>query len=215
MILIAYAVAHINRSYEVISISSSDSFEESSKKSASNIRIAAGIFDYIQTKEIPRWSELPSDRPIEINTSICQSLSDYCVSQAQSLTIKKGLLGSTSKSTLSKLAMDIWNKSITIDKTFKSLPKDNLKDLVSSWKNYLQFNEGLSKCYVYKYMGENAYSESKFGAAVSYLNAASDSLKQVTTSSILSSLANYKKDIDDAKDGNKIKIYYSEYKHRC
>ena len=189
----------MNKAYDVYSTINNENKEEVIKKSATILRTASGIIEYIQTRELPRWTELPSDRPIEINASICQCLQDYCILTSQALTVRKGIESGTSKQTLAKLTMDIWNKSITMDKTFKSFNKDIVKDLNLSWKSYLQVQQNYSKSYVFKYMGEQSYSDSKFGLAVSYLNVASDSLKSITPS-IIKDLSIYKKLIDDAKD---------------
>jgi hypothetical protein len=37
-------------------------------------RTAAGVFEYIYTKELPRWDDMPGSRPLEVDFQVCQAL---------------------------------------------------------------------------------------------------------------------------------------------
>jgi len=198
MSLITYAFAHINRACDIISISSDSSFEEDSKKAVALLRTASGIFEYVQTRELPRWLEPPVERPIEVNSNICQALSDYCLAIAQQLTVRKGLSGSTSKLVLSKLSTEIWNKLTRVENVFKGLA--GYKDFNPSFKALLSLGQGIGKASTYKYMGESVYGQGKYGMAVTMLNISSESLKSVWNSSNSALLPKLTKEITNAQD---------------
>jgi len=197
MVLICYALAHVNRALDSLSLSSDGSFDEDSKRAANYLRQAAGIFEYVQTRELPRWLELPKDRPLEVNSNVCQALSDYCVATAQALTVKKAVIsGTTSKQVLSKLAVDVWNKYTAVENIFKGLP--GYKDVNPTWRAFLTVAQGIAKATTYKFMGQVAYEQGKYGNAVSTLNAASDAIKVVWTPSNSGLLVKNKPEINAA-----------------
>jgi len=163
------------------------------------LRTAAGIFDYVATRELPRWVDLPTERPTEVNIAICQALKEYCCALAQMITLKKALIsGGTSKSVMAKLAIDIWRKADSICGVFKS--HSDFKEMNPVFKSFLSLFQGLAKATAFKYMGESAYEEGKYGLAVSYLNVASDNLKTVWIPTPGSEMSKYSSEIQSAKE---------------
>jgi len=163
---------------------------------------------------LPRWVDLPTERPLEINTNICQALLDYCCATAQTLTLKKALItGSTSKVVMSKLAVDVWRKYETVQKAFKDHVE--YKEMSSPFKSFLGLMVGLAKAIAYKYMGDNSHEEEKYGQAVTFLTVAQDSLKNVWVPSPGTPLAKFSKEIDEAKDdiGHIQRSYAMENNH--
>lgn len=77
----------MNRAFETISSASESDFEEPSKKAATLLRTAAGtkcpncsnclgIFEYVNTRELPRWSDIPKERPMEITSQVLVALTE-------------------------------------------------------------------------------------------------------------------------------------------
>lgn len=200
MALMVYAIAHINRAFEIMAVTTNDSFEENSKKGAQFLRQAAGILEYISTKELPRWTDMPNERPLEIDSKIITALMDYCTASAQTVSIKKGMTSGTSNSVLAKLAVDVWRKFDTFAATFKALPADDSKNLNAPFKSFISLAQGLAKASAFRFMACDQYAQEKYGNAVAYINVAAASLARVWTPSPGTPLAKYLKEIEDGKD---------------
>jgi len=196
---LVYAYANMNRAFETLSSASEADFEEPSKKAATYLRTAAGIFDYVNTRELPRWTDIPKERPMEITSQILQALTEYCCAAAQMITIKKALLGNqTSRITMAKLAVDVWKKMESANSAFKS--HADVKEMNPALRTFLNICQSLSKAVAFKYLGEDAYRDEKFGVAVSYLGAASSSLQGLEVPQVGSALAKYKNEVEESRD---------------
>jgi len=201
MVTLTFAIANINKAFEVVNSggNTAESFEEPSKRAALLLRTAAGVFDYIATRELPRWIDAPKDRPFEVNIGVCKALSEYCCATAQTVTLKKALFGeSTSKQVMAKLAVDVWKKYDSVHDNLKLFPE--YKEVNPIFKNFLSLAQSLSKATAYKYMGESAHKDEKFGHAVSYLNVAANCLKTVWVPSPNTPLAKFRDEIERAKE---------------
>ena len=62
------------RAFELVNGGTDETFEETSKKAALLLRTAAAIFQYVQTRELPRWTDLPKERPPEVSIKIVEML---------------------------------------------------------------------------------------------------------------------------------------------
>ena len=154
-----------------MSVASNDNFEENSKKGAQFLRQAAGILDYISTRELPRWTDMPSERPVEIDSKIIAALMEYvslmsftysnsyCTASAQTVSIKKGMISGTSHSVLAKLAVDVWRKFDTFANTFKTLPADDSKVLNAPFKSFISLAQGLAKASAFRFMACDQYGQ--------------------------------------------------------
>jgi hypothetical protein len=130
-----FALAHINRAFEVLGNGGSggedaSSFEEPSKKASQLLRTAAGVLEYLVSRELPRWTDMPKEKPMELDNKVCGALVEYCCAQAQCIAMKKGLLtGITSTAVLAKLAVDVWNKVTATVDALKSTPGNNIEHI--------------------------------------------------------------------------------------
>jgi len=136
MTCIVYGMAHMNKAFDTIIATSDDNFDENSKKASNFLRIAAGIFEFVSTREIPHWVDIPNDRPMELNAQMLTALADYCSATAQTIAIKKALLaGQMSRQVMAKLAVDVWKKYEFVEKTFKE--HEDWKEISAPWKSFL------------------------------------------------------------------------------
>lgn len=72
----AYAVALVNRTFETMLGCPDSDFAEKSKNGVTWLRTAAGVLQYIVTKEIPRWSDMPEKRPFELNVEFLRAFAE-------------------------------------------------------------------------------------------------------------------------------------------
>lgn len=87
-------------------------------------------------------------------------MSEYCCATAQTITLKKALLGgTTSKQVMAKLAVDVWKKYEAVQTCFTQAFPAEFKDIYPVFKNFLNLALSLSKATAYKYMGEAAHAE--------------------------------------------------------
>jgi len=199
MAVFVYAIAHINKGYDEVCHTTESNLEENSKKSANHLRTAAGILEYIMTKELPRWLDIPADKPMELYPTILQALSDYCTATAQCVTLNKALIeGKTSRLVMSKLAVDVWRKMESVLNAFKT--NHEYKEMSPPFKSFIALASGLGKGMAFRYMGDMAHEEEKWGTAVSFLNIASTSISTVWVPSPGTALNRYSKEIEEARD---------------
>jgi len=202
MVCILFGYAHINKARELMETCgdavSGSSFDEASKKAVQLLRTAAGIFDYVATRELPRWTDLPKALPLEINAAICNALIDYCCACAQMITMKKGVITGTSNAVLAKLAADVANKCESFYVTFRKLPEYK-EDLFTPFKNFLSSLNGLMRATMYKFLGQAEYEKENYGVAVAYLNASKEALKSLSTSTNGTPLARFQREFEEGK----------------
>lgn len=60
MSVLAYAFACINKAYEIVETASDSTFSEKSKEATVHLRTAAGIFQYVISRELPAWENMYS-----------------------------------------------------------------------------------------------------------------------------------------------------------
>jgi hypothetical protein len=199
MSLIAYAVALVNRTFETMLGCPDSDFAEKSKNGVTWLRTAAGVLQYIVTKEIPRWPDMPEKRPFELNVEFLRAFADYWSALAQMLMIKKGLLGGTSEGALAKLAVDVWNKFERTDVALKKLVgyKDELPSL---FRNFLTMQVTLAKANAYKFLGVASYQSQKYGIAVTFLQQSSLLLKDMWTPTVKDFQGRFVEEIQHSKD---------------
>jgi len=199
MVVLTYAIAHINKTYEIMGTLNDDNFEESTKKAATLLREAAGILEYLSTRELPRWTDLPKERPLELSSQICSALADYCCATAQTITLRKAVkTGTTSKAVMAKLAADVWKKIEGLFKNLKVSPE--YKELGEDLKTFFNTVQGLAKASTYKFMGQSLYEQEQYGQAVAYLNVASQEANAIKIPSPTTSLGKFKVEIERAVD---------------
>ncbi|PRP76849.1 hypothetical protein PROFUN_14808, partial [Planoprotostelium fungivorum] len=186
MVSLAYGLAHYNRGAEILRHTSTASFEEESKKAVLYFKTAAGILQYIHVVAIPKWIDIPVDRPPELHMNVMRALQDYCCYAAQSITIKKGITG-LSKPLLAKLAVQNWQHAerfVVACRTTK-----NYKEMLPTpLKKFLPYLMSLSKATAHKFMALNAYSLQKYGAAASHTLVATEAIRKIKKKPVSSSI---------------------------
>lgn len=160
MTLMAYGYALCNRAWSVNNATTEATFDEDSKQSAHFLRLAAGVFDYVQNVELPRWINMPADRPFEAMTPVTAALSLMCLAGAEELAVKKAVLKKTSMQTTSKLSSDVWHKYENALYQLNAMPGDTKKNVNPTWKAFLTACTSLQKANTLKFAGAAA-SEAK------------------------------------------------------
>jgi len=185
MTLMVYAYVMCNRAWFINETLAEGNFEENSRQAAHYLKSAAGVFDYVHDVELPRWINMPADRPLETIAGITTALSLMCVAAAQELVVKKAVLKGTSKSVIVKLSADVWHKYENALAQIQALPDGYCGNVNSTLKSFLVASTNLQKANTYKFAGQAAMEEAKCGIAVANLNVAVKALKDVSGSGAL------------------------------
>jgi hypothetical protein len=187
MILMTYAYAMCNRAWSINETTTEQTFEENSKQAAHCLKVAAGVFEYISSIELPRWLNLPADAPLEVTAPCAAALSLACIAAAQELAVKKAVLKGTSLSIIAKLSADVWHKYEAAGALLHSMPSGAVSSLNPTLKSFLTTCIYLQKANTLKFAGQLAMGGHKCGVAVAYLQSATKCLKDVSSSGTLSS----------------------------
>jgi hypothetical protein len=199
MTLMTYGYALCNRAWSINSTTTETTFEESSKQTAHFLRLAAGVFDYVHTVELPRWLNMPADRPLEAIASITAALSLMCLAGAEEIAVKKAVLKKTSKQTTSKLSADVWKKYENAIYQLNAMPGDSKKNVNPTWRAFLGGCEALQKANTLKFAGAIAEEGKKIGLACSFLELATKCLKDCIAPNDKSTLGPWKEMIDQQR----------------
>eukprot|EP00026_Physarum_polycephalum_P008779 Phypoly_transcript_08880.p1 GENE.Phypoly_transcript_08880~~Phypoly_transcript_08880.p1 ORF type:complete len:254 (+),score=37.20 Phypoly_transcript_08880:617-1378(+) len=200
MTLMTYGYALCNRAWSINSTTTDSTFEENSKQTAHFLRLAAGVFDYVHTVELPRWLNMPADRPLEAIAPITAALSLMCLAGAEELAVKKAVIkNNMSKQTTSKLSADVWKKYENAIFQLNAMPGDSKKNVNPTWRQFLSGCESLQKANTLKFAGQIAEEAKKIGIACSYLELAVRCLKEVVAPNAGSTLGPWKDTIDQQK----------------
>jgi len=199
MTLMAYGYALCNRAWSICNGMKDTTFDEESKQAAHLLRLAAGVFDYVHNVELPRWINLPADRPFEAISPITAALSLMCVAGAQDIAVKKAVLKKTSMQTTSKLSCDVWRKYESALQQLNTLSGDLKKHVNPVWKEFLAGCTVLQQANTLKFAGTVASESKKVGLAVGYLNLAVKKLKEIVCPYPGSTLGLWKPMIDEQK----------------
>lgn len=200
MTLMTYGYSLYNRAWSINSTTTESTFEENSKQAAHFLRLASGVFDYVHTVELPRWLNMPADRPLEAIAPITAALSLMCLAGATELAVKKAVIkNNTSKQTTSKLSADVWKKYENAVFQLNAMPGDSKKNINPTWRQFLTGCEALQKANTLKFAGQIAEEGKKIGVACSFLELAVKSLKEANAPNPSSTLGPWKECIDQQK----------------
>lgn len=72
MSVVSLAIALHNRAHEIWTAGG----EDAAKEAALRLREAAGAWDYLSQRELPRWIDPPPERPVEISSEVCKAMSE-------------------------------------------------------------------------------------------------------------------------------------------
>eukprot|EP01111_Echinosteliopsis_oligospora_P013345 TRINITY_DN4768_c0_g1_i1.p1 TRINITY_DN4768_c0_g1~~TRINITY_DN4768_c0_g1_i1.p1 ORF type:complete len:383 (+),score=88.56 TRINITY_DN4768_c0_g1_i1:105-1151(+) len=179
MTLMTYGYVMCNRAHDLMEGVTSGNFDDISKQIAHFLRLASGVFEYITIVELPRWLNLPADRPLETMSPITQALSLMAIAGAEEVAVKKAVINGTSRGVTAKLCADVWKKYETTNYQFNSIAPDAKKHLNKSWKEFLTASSSLQKANTYKFAANAAYEDKKCGVAVGFLNVALKELRLI------------------------------------
>eukprot|EP01105_Mastigella_eilhardi_P014819 TRINITY_DN337_c0_g1_i1.p1 TRINITY_DN337_c0_g1~~TRINITY_DN337_c0_g1_i1.p1 ORF type:complete len:249 (+),score=55.82 TRINITY_DN337_c0_g1_i1:50-748(+) len=105
MVLMSYGYSMINLAQsQCRECTTEQSFNETAPKIVKLLKEAAGVFTYVATQEIPRWTDAPPDRPAETHPNIAEAFALIALAAAQELMVVKGALTGTSPGILAKYA---------------------------------------------------------------------------------------------------------------
>jgi hypothetical protein len=92
MVLVCFAVAHLQAAAEILSTMSSEKeVADSAKEINVHFLGASGIFNWINT-DIPRFSVLSKERPIELLSPFHVCMSKTCLMMANSVLLRKSIV---------------------------------------------------------------------------------------------------------------------------
>jgi len=178
IVYLTLAFMHCNNSAVIIKKSTDVDYDEKANLAANELRIAAGIFDYLYSTELPKWVTLPNDRPPELLPQVAKGLSNMCIAQAQQMAIKKAIIKEASAGVLAKLCIEVYRCYDNCLNGIKASNKD-YTDISNTLKSYIMLNQALWRGVALKYLAKDAYSKEQFGKAVSYLNLAEKQMKEI------------------------------------
>lgn len=199
MTLMTYGYALCNRAWAISSTTTEGTFEENSKQSAHHLRLAAGIFDYVHGVELPRWLNMPADRPLEAIAPLTAALSMMCLAGAEEFAVKKAVMKNTSKQTTSKISSDVWHKYENALFQLNAMPGDSKKNVNPIWKTFLGACVSIQKANTLKFAGAISEEAKKIGVACSYLELAVKLIKELHVPNDKAMLGPWKSEIDQQK----------------
>jgi len=162
-------------------------FGDAAPRAAMLLRQAAGVFEYIATNELPRWTNAPDDRPPEtFSTSLC-AVASLCLAAAQELMVLKGVSSGTSPSLLAKLMADAQRRYQEAADTLNMRQPKATANVGQPLRDFSKAMAALSKAQVYKFCALNAQAAGKGGEALGYANEALAQFRSVLTAPALAS----------------------------
>jgi len=178
MALLTLGFMHCNQAAVIMKKSTDVDFEEKSKLAAQELRIAAGVFEYLYSTELPKWMSIPNERPPEVLSQVANGLANMCVAQAQQMAIKKAVLKESSAGVISKLCIEVYRRYDNCLNGLKASPKD-FPEISNTLKAYVMLNQALWRGIALQYLAQEAYGNEQYGKAVSYLNLAEKQMKEI------------------------------------
>lgn len=214
MMLNLLAAAHGNRALEHMSAvepDSADSFDEAAKNAAEELRIAAGIYDFLARTAILKWKEPPPETPYECNLTVAASMRNLCLSMGQAIVVKKAKLHGTSQATVAKLCAAGFKKA---EDAFKAvIGMRETKCISDNFKDFLFAHAVVHKSNALKCLGDAAYADQQYGLAIGYLKAANTTVHKIDKPKDKASpLLPYATDIENAQSiiHHKAALYVQE-----
>ncbi|KAK5579403.1 hypothetical protein RB653_009086 [Dictyostelium firmibasis] len=170
MSLVVYGLAHYNRASEINDCSNESNFDENAKLMVNHLKTAAGIFNFITSVELPRWMNIPEDRPVECRQGFSLGMYEICLSTALSITARKAVKQSTSPSIISKLHCEAWQKAEMAKQFLKDLENSFYKKLSKSFKQIVSDIIIIENAKTFMFMALNAKSQGKIADALGYFS---------------------------------------------
>ncbi|EFA80981.1 hypothetical protein PPL_05814 [Heterostelium album PN500] len=167
MVLMLYGMAHFNRVAEINDTLNEENFDENIKLMANHLKIAAGIFEFVNRVELPRWAKSADELHLECSSNVSLGMSLLCVSLGNSLTVRKALRSNTSHSLVAKISCEAWHKAEMAKNTLKDL-SHNFKRLPKPFRNYLSSYTSLQHSVTMMEMARAAIDTKQISMALTY-----------------------------------------------
>eukprot|EP01108_Squamamoeba_japonica_P002015 TRINITY_DN191_c0_g1_i1.p1 TRINITY_DN191_c0_g1~~TRINITY_DN191_c0_g1_i1.p1 ORF type:complete len:397 (-),score=49.87 TRINITY_DN191_c0_g1_i1:31-1179(-) len=200
MMINLLAAARTNRALELMNAIEPDDeedFDEKAKLAAEQLRMSAGMYDYLARKAIVQWKNPPPETPYECNMTVAGAMRNLCLSAGQAIVVKKAKLHGTSHGTVAKLSVGGFREA---EKAFKAVVSMRDEKCVHvGFKDFLHAHAVVHKANALKSLGEACYDDEKYGMAIGYLNKAKETIMKVEKPKEKAHpLYRYKVDIEDA-----------------
>lgn len=150
MVLFLKGLMNINTAEAYSRSMTEANFNELAPKVVQILKEAAGVFEFIASSELPRWSDAPEKRPPEMFSTICTGMGVLCLAWAQEFMVLKGMFSGMSNSLLTKLMADAYLKYQEAADTFATKQKESFSNVGSDLLGYAKGMAALSKAQTYK-----------------------------------------------------------------
>mmetsp|Transcript_52307 Transcript_52307/g.86909 ORF Transcript_52307/g.86909 Transcript_52307/m.86909 type:complete len:374 (-) Transcript_52307:905-2026(-) len=147
------------------------SFEESAKIAGNHLRVAAGVFDYVNSTESLRFLNLPYDRHPELLPQLPAALSCIALAEAQKIACAKASSKNASHQLCAKLCRGVASTFEDASKFLLSLTSD-YNDFSPSLRTYVIDMHTFYEALAHMHLGLEAKEAENHGLAVSYMQAA-------------------------------------------
>ncbi|CAM9364367.1 unnamed protein product [Chrysoparadoxa australica] len=139
------------------------------------LRKAAGIFDYLNAVELPRWvgQTAQSERLWETQEAVCEGLSLFCLAEAQALAIGNALsTGKTPHSLIAKLCLGAVQQLESAVVTMRNKNAVSYSTMNGDFLTHVSFMLALFKSLAHRSLGIQAWEKDEYGKAILYLQVA-------------------------------------------
>ncbi len=175
-ILVVKALAHHNLAKD---LAGSELHEPKYAEAAKELKIAAGILDYVGKFLLPKWISPPSNKPPEVQIPVVNCLSIMFLGMAQRITIAKAISTNAPKSLIAKLfigAAHLYERALS---TLKQLDQSDFEALTPSIFAELKILPSILKGLANKYYGMHFFANEKYADGTAYLSLARTMLHSI------------------------------------
>lgn len=171
--LMIKSIAHFDTACEIIQSSKSATNETLKIAEATQeLRLGAGIHDYVSSSLLPKWNNPPKNRPHELMPAVVSTLSSIFQADAQRLTIAKAVLAGSPALLIAKLLLGCISRYDFAIRILRTLSRDEFQLIHDSIRDELGTMPAILRALASKYMGIASHECEKFGEAAAYMREA-------------------------------------------
>eukprot|EP00904_Undaria_pinnatifida_P007827 jgi/Undpi1/4174/HiC_scaffold_16.g07541.m1 len=175
MVLAAQALCYADTVYNMLEDSQGSKFTEAGL----HLRKAAGLFQRLNTTELPRWvgETAKAPRLVEVEPTVCEGLVHFCLAEAQQMAIGKALVGGkTPKTLLARLCGGVVRMlEDSVSAMRRGGSSSVYERLDSPFLVHIAFQQSMFKALAYRFVAETAWAKDEHGIGVAYMAQASES----------------------------------------
>ncbi|XP_056696592.1 uncharacterized protein [Spinacia oleracea] len=161
MSLFLYGVTIRERAFEILS--------EDMQQSASLLRKAAGVYNYLKAEVLPLLqSILPPEKPPETTTNVAFVMNNICLAEAQAIAIRIAEKQGMSDGVLAKLHFGVTQFLGEASSLLQSGPRD----ISRTFSEYIVSCSTLHELRSYRHLAESYKQSEQVGVAIGLLNGA-------------------------------------------